>query len=161
MCSVDLNISEEHFNIFKLYIMIYYAQHIHQYDSTDNIDTEYSEIAHKFLIKIFFNQTNKHKSFQQQLLLHNTHYLNLIIMKNLILWKKMWNSVITKNLMITLMTQSTQTILLYRISDLFFSEKEKANLMQKSQFLSVMFHLNTKCHTQNIRFSWYVNYICT
>jgi len=88
LCSVNLNISEEHFNIFKLHVMIHYAQHIHWYDSADNIDTEYSEIAQKFLIKIFFSQTNKHKSFQQQLLLHNTHYLNLITMKNLILWKK-------------------------------------------------------------------------
>jgi len=123
--SVNLNISEEHFNIFKLHVMIHYAQHIHQYDSTDNIDTEYSEIAHKFLIKIFFSQTNKHKSFQQQLLLHNTHHLNLITMKNLILWKKTQNSVIIKNLMIALMTQSSWTILLCKISDLSLWKKRK------------------------------------
>jgi len=85
LCSVDSNISEEHFNIFKLHIIIHYAQHIHQYESADNINTEYSEITYKFLIKIFFSQTNKHKNFQQQLLFHNIHYLNLITMKNLIL----------------------------------------------------------------------------
>jgi len=83
--SVNSDISEEHFNIFKLHVMTYYAQHIHQYDSADNIDTEYSEIVYKFLIKIFFSETNKHKNFQQQLLFHNTHHLNLITIKNLIL----------------------------------------------------------------------------
>jgi glutaredoxin 2 len=48
LCSVNSDISEEHFNIFKLHVMIHYAQHIHQYDSADNIDTEYSEIVYKF-----------------------------------------------------------------------------------------------------------------
>ncbi len=85
MRSVNLNISEEHFNILKLHVMTHYAQHIHQYDSADNIDTEHSEATHKFLVKVFFSQTNKHKSFQQQLLLHNTCHLNLTAIKNLIL----------------------------------------------------------------------------
>ncbi len=123
--SVNLNISEEHFNILKLHVMTHYAQHIHQYDSADNIDTEHSEAAHKFLVKAFFSWTNKHKSFQQQLLLHNICYLNLTAMKNLILWKKTQNSVIKKNLMIALMTQSSQTILLCRISDLSLQQKRK------------------------------------
>jgi len=125
LCPVNSNISEGHFNILKLHVMTHYAQHIHQYDSADNIDTEHSEAAHKFLVKAFFSQTNKHKSFQQQLLLHNTHYLNLTAMKNLILWKKMQNSVIKKNLMIALMTQLSQAILLCRISDLFLQQKRK------------------------------------
>jgi len=123
--SVNLNISEGHFNILKLHVMTHYAQHIHQYDSADNIDTEHSEAAHKFLVKVFFSQTNKHKSFQQQLLLHNICHLNLSAMKNLILWKKTQNSVIKKNLMIALMTQSSQAILLCRISDLSLWQKKK------------------------------------
>jgi len=123
--SVNLNISEEHFNILKLHVMTHYAQHICQYGSADNIDTEHSEAAHKFLVKAFFSQTNKHKSFQQQLLLHNICHLNLTAMKNLILWKKMQNSVIKKNLMIALMTQSSQAILLCRISGLSLWQKRK------------------------------------
>ncbi len=125
LCSVNLNISEEHFNILKLHVMTHYAQHIRQYGSADNIDTEHSEAAHKFLVKAFFSQTNKHKSFQQQLLLHNTCHLNLTAMKDLILWKKMQNSVIKKNLMIALMTQSSQAILLCRISGLPLRQKRK------------------------------------
>ncbi len=123
--SVNLNISEGHFNILKLHVMTHYAQHIRQYDSADNIDTEHSEAAHKFLVKTFFSWTNKHKSFQQQLLLHNICHLNLIAMKNLILWKKMQNSVIKKNLMIALMTQSSWAILLCRISGLSLQQKRK------------------------------------
>ncbi len=122
---VDSDISEGHFNILKLHVMTHYAQHIHQYSSADNIDTEHSEATHKFLVKVFFSWTNKHKSFQQQLLLHNICHLNLTAMKNLILWKKTQNSVIKKNLMIALMTQSSQTILLCRISDLPLWQKRK------------------------------------
>jgi len=122
---VNLNISEEHFNILKLHVMTHYAQHIHQYGSADNIDTEHSEAAHKFLVKVFFSWTNKHKSFQQQLLLHNTCHLNLTAMKDLILWKKTQNSVIKKDLMVALMTQSSQAILLCRISDLPLQQKRK------------------------------------
>jgi len=59
LCSVNSDFSEEHFNIFKLHIMIHYAQHIYQYNSADNIDTEYSKIVYKFLIKNFsIKQTN-------------------------------------------------------------------------------------------------------
>ncbi len=65
--------------------MTHYAQYIQQYDSADNVDIKYNKVIYKFLIKIFFSQINKYKSFQQQLLLHNTCYLNLITIKNLIL----------------------------------------------------------------------------
>ncbi len=55
LCPVNLNISEGHFNILKLHVMTHYAQHIRQYDSADNVDTEHSEAAHKFLVKVFFS----------------------------------------------------------------------------------------------------------
>ena len=44
--------------------MTHYAQHIQQYDSVNNIDIKYNKIIYKFLIKIFFSQINKCKSFQ-------------------------------------------------------------------------------------------------
>ena len=98
--SVDSDITESHFNILKLHVMTYYTHHIHWYDTADNVNTEYSEITHKFLIKIFFNWTNKYKSFQEQLLFHNTHYLNLTVMKDLIVWRKTQHSIINKNVAI-------------------------------------------------------------
>jgi len=105
--------------------MIHYAQHIHQYDSANNIDTEHDEVTYKFLMKIFFNWTNKQKSFQQQLLLHNTCHLNLLIMKNLILWKEMWNSMTRKNSMIALITQSSWAFSLKKINELSIWKERK------------------------------------
>ena len=55
LCLVDSDISKEHFNILKLYIITHYAQHIQQYDNADNVDTEHNEIIYKFLVKIFFS----------------------------------------------------------------------------------------------------------
>jgi len=46
-----------------------YASQIQRYDSADNFNTEHSEIAHKHLIKIFFDCINKQETFQRQLLL--------------------------------------------------------------------------------------------
>ena len=60
---VDSDITEGHFNILKLHVMIHYTHHIRWYGTADNVDTEHSEAAHKFLIKAFFNQTNKCESF--------------------------------------------------------------------------------------------------
>jgi hypothetical protein len=61
--SVNLNINKEHFNILKLHVMIHYAQYIHQYDNANNVDTEYSEIVYKFLVKIFSVKQTNTKAF--------------------------------------------------------------------------------------------------
>ena len=53
------NEDERHFNIFKLYIMIYYVIFIQLYNSAQNFDTVYKETIYKFLLKIFFVMTNK------------------------------------------------------------------------------------------------------
>ena len=127
--SVDSDITESHFNILKLHIMTHYTYHIHWYDTADNVDTEHSEITHKFLIKIFFNWINKCESFQEQLLLHNTHHLNLTVMKNLIVWRKTQHSVINKNIVI--MTQSSWVISLCKISDLSL-QKERDQIQCES-----------------------------
>ncbi len=55
LCFIDSDINTDHFNILKLHVMTHYAQHICQFDSADNIDTEHDEVTHKFLMKIFFN----------------------------------------------------------------------------------------------------------
>ena len=65
LCFVNSDINAEHFNLFKLYVMTHYAEHIWQYDTADNVDTEYSETAYKYLMKAFFNQTNKWEDFQE------------------------------------------------------------------------------------------------
>ena len=83
--SVNSDINTEHFNLLKLHVMTHYAEHIWQYDTADNVDTEYSETVYKYLVRAFFNQTNKWENFQEQLMHHNICYVNLLTMKNLIL----------------------------------------------------------------------------
>ncbi len=55
----------DHFNISKLHAMTHYASQIQKYNSADNFNTKYSEIAHKHLIKIFFDCINKWEMFQR------------------------------------------------------------------------------------------------
>ncbi len=43
------------------------------------------KIAHKFLIKDYYDFTNKQKNFQMQILHHNTWWINMLIMKDIIL----------------------------------------------------------------------------
>ena len=121
--SVNSDINTGHFNLLKLYVMTHYAEHIWQYNTADNVDTEHSEAAHKYLVKAFFNQINKWEDFQEQLMHYNTHHVNLLTMKNLILWKNTWVSEIKKNAMSALITYSSWVISLSKFSDLFMSEK--------------------------------------
>ena len=51
----------------------------------DDFDTFYMKIAHKFLIKDYYDFTNKQKNFQMQILHHNTWWINMLIMKDIIL----------------------------------------------------------------------------
>ena len=54
---------------------------------------------------------------------HNIHHVNLLTMKNLILWKSTQVSRIKKNTMSVLITYSSWVISLSKFSDLFMSEK--------------------------------------
>jgi len=87
----------DHFNISKLYMMTHYASQIRRYNSADNFNTEHSEIAHKYLIKIFSDHINKQNTFQTQLLHHNTQHLNLLMMKDILLYKDTRQSKINKH----------------------------------------------------------------
>ncbi len=44
--------------------MTHYASQIQKYNNVNNFNTEHSEIAHKYLIKIFFDCINKWNMFQ-------------------------------------------------------------------------------------------------
>ncbi len=43
--------------------MIHYVSQIQRYDNANNFNTEHSETAHKYLIKIFFDRINKRDTF--------------------------------------------------------------------------------------------------
>ncbi len=58
---------------------------IWRYEDADNFDTSYMKIAHKFLIKDYYDLTNKWENFQMQILHHNTWWINMLTMKDIIL----------------------------------------------------------------------------
>ena len=99
----DINV--DHFNISKLHVMTHYASQIWRYNnSADNFNTKHSEIAHKYLIKIFFDCINKRDTFQTQLLHHNTWHLNLLAMKDILLYRDTRQSKINKHALTAMIT---------------------------------------------------------
>ena len=56
---IDSKLCRPTFNYPKFYTITYFAQCIRDYGSAINYDTTYSEAAHKYLLKGFYNRTNK------------------------------------------------------------------------------------------------------
>jgi len=106
-----------HFNISKLHVMIHYASQIWRYNSADNFNTKHSEIAHKYLIKIFFDCINKWDTFQTQLLHHNTWHLNLLTMKDILLYRNTRQSKINKHALTAMITWFNHVFNLRKIQD--------------------------------------------
>ena len=74
-----------HFNIPKLHSVTHYVDQIRLFSSAVRMDSAHFEAAHKYLVKVFFNQTNKQKDkFEQQILLHNTQLINLLAMRDVL-----------------------------------------------------------------------------
>jgi len=76
---------DENFNYFKFHVISHYMNFIQRYEDAADFDTSYMKIAHKFLIKDYYNLINKWKNFQMQILHHNTWQVNMLTMKNIIL----------------------------------------------------------------------------
>ncbi len=113
----------DHFNISKLHAMTHYASQIWRYNSADNFNTEHSKIAHKYLIKIFFNCINKWDTFQTQLLHHNTQHLNFLAMKDILLYRDIRQSKINKHALTTMITQFSYIFSLCKIQDALIREQ--------------------------------------
>ncbi len=128
-----------HFNISKLHAMTHYASQIQRYNSADNFNTKYSEIAHKHLIKIFFDHINKWEMFQKQLLHHNTWHLNLLAMKDILLYKDIKQSKINKHALISMITQFSHIFNLHKIQDALIHEQ--CNQIQETELNSKLW-----CH---------------
>ncbi len=76
---------DENFNYLKFHVISHYMNFIRRYEDADDFDTSYMKIAHKFLIKDYYNLTNKRENFQMQILHHNTRWINMLIMRDIIL----------------------------------------------------------------------------
>ncbi len=55
---------DENFNYLKFHVIFHYMNFIWRYEDADNFDTFYMKIAHKFLIKDYYDLTNKRENFQ-------------------------------------------------------------------------------------------------
>ncbi len=113
---LDTDTSQKHFNISKFHAMIHYANFIHRYDVVDNVNMKYEKICHRHLIKKFFDCTNKRDTFLNQLIHHNTRHLNLLAMKNVLLYKKTKFIQVKKNAMSAMITILCQAIDLSKLS---------------------------------------------
>jgi len=76
---------DENFNYLKFHVISHYMNFIQRYEDADDFDTSYMKIAHKFLIKDYYDLTNKRKNFQMQILHHNTWRVNMLTMRDIIL----------------------------------------------------------------------------
>ncbi len=76
---------DKNFNYSKFYVISHYMNFIQRYEDADDFDTFYMKITHKFLIKDYYNLTNKRENFQMQILHHNTWRVNMLTMKDIIL----------------------------------------------------------------------------
>ena len=75
------------FNYPKFHAVSHFAQCIRDYGSAVNYDTAHSKAAHKYLLKAFYNRTNK-KKYDAHIWQHNVRYTNVIAMKDVIISKK-------------------------------------------------------------------------
>ena len=75
------------FNYPKFHAVTHFAQCIRDYGSAVNYDTAHSKAAHKYLLKAFYNRTNK-KEYDAQIWQHNVRHTNVIAMKDVIISKK-------------------------------------------------------------------------
>ena len=57
------------------------------YSSAANYNNVYSKVTHKYLIKIFYNRTNK-KEYDLQIWQYNICYTNIIAIKDVIIIEK-------------------------------------------------------------------------
>ncbi len=114
--SLDTDTQQKHFNILKFHAMTHYTNFIHWYDVVNNVNMKYEKICHRHLIKKFFDHTNKHDTFLNQLIHHNTRHLNLLAMKNVLLYEKTKFIQVKKNVMNAMIITLCRAIDLSRLS---------------------------------------------
>ena len=84
---IDAKLCQPTFNYPKFYATSHFVQCIRDYGSAVNYDTAHSEAAHKYLLKAFYNRTNK-KEYDAQIRQHNVRHTNVIAMKDVIISKR-------------------------------------------------------------------------
>ena len=82
-CHVDNNV-ERQFDFPKFHAITYYADNICAMGITNGFDLVHFEKYHIVILKVFYNRTNKHEFFQEQLLWHNKRRIKVLVMRNIL-----------------------------------------------------------------------------
>ena len=113
-CSRNEN-DREYFNFFKFHAIIHYSEFICKYESADEIDSSHFKILYRHFVKKFFACINKKDDFQKQIFQHNSHCINIQMIKSILLYilTKKRNQI--KETIKIQMTCSIQTVNLQQI----------------------------------------------
>ena len=84
---IDAKLCRPTFNYPKFHATSHFVQCIRDYSSAVNYDTAHSKAAYKYLLKAFYNRTNK-KEYDAQIRQHNVRHTNVIAMKDVVTSKK-------------------------------------------------------------------------
>ncbi len=82
--SIDPKLNQPVFYYSKIYIISHVIHYIWNYGSVANYNITYSKAANKYLLKAFYNKTNK-KEYHLQIQPRNVCHTNIIAMKDMIL----------------------------------------------------------------------------
>lgn len=80
-CPIYTKLFYPTFNYPKFHAITDFVKCISDSLSAINYDTTYSKAAYKSLFKNFYRRTNKNE-YELQILKHNIHYINIIVIQN-------------------------------------------------------------------------------
>ena len=84
---INSKLCQPTFNYSKFYAINYFVHCIWDYDNAINYNIAHSKAAHKYLLKAFYNKTNK-KEYKLQIWQHNVQNTNIIAIKDMIITEK-------------------------------------------------------------------------
>lgn len=82
--SMNRKTKRRYFNFSKFHVIIHYLKNIRDFDNAIEMNNLYDENAHKFIIKDFYDRTNKNFDFNKQILMHNIRRQNFLIMNDML-----------------------------------------------------------------------------
>ena len=74
---IDPIIKEAYFNFPKFHVIIYYPDFVRLYGYLDGTDVEIPEMIYKYIVKQFYDRTNKKDAFLDQIFLYNIYRVNI------------------------------------------------------------------------------------
>ncbi len=142
---------DKNFNYLKFHVISHYMNFIWRYEDANDFDTSYMKIAHKFLIKDYYDLTNKWENFQMQILHHNTWRVNMLTMRDIILYDLiMFRSEIDERMKV-MITKSSKSLDLTQLEwDLSEMNSNRwQNWFSNSRFWRIAFEIAKTTHIEN------------